>query len=329
MELVAVVGPRDAGPGEREMMLKEAMALVGDGPDAMRIDVPGKGSGEPAGEGTMRQIMEPVIPALQSGSLFGANPPLLLVDAQNLQAAEAAIIGEMVSPPAEGVRLILVSTGSLPTSLARVVKEHGKTQRVARLRERDAIGWLATEAKHRNLSLDAQAREALISRFGTDLASIGAALDQLRESDGPVTGDSIRDRFKNRPEEPVWLFSDAVAAGDVQESLRRLADFLTHSHPLILLAYLEGDLRRRALAAAAPDLGTLTTWLGVQPDNYPAKKAWRQRSQTSDSELRRAIAALARADRVLKTQPEETHVVTLERLTVALCRWFGGQAVRR
>lgn len=311
------------------MMLNEATALVGETPDAVRIDVPGKGSGEPAGEGSMRQVLEPVIPALQSGSLFGAHPPLMLIDAQNLQAAEAAIIADMVSPPPADVTLILVATGSMPAVLTKAVKEHGTIKRVARLRERDALGWLAAEAKSRNISLDNQAREVLISRFGTDLASIGAALDQLRDTEGPVTGDAIRNRFKNRPEEPVWLFADAVASGDVQESLRRLADFLTHSHPLILLAYLEGELRRRALAAAAPDLGTLTNWLGVQPDNYPAKKAWRQRSQTSDSELRRALAALARADRVLKTQPEETHVVTLERLTVALCRWFGGQAVRR
>ncbi len=329
MEVVAVTGPKDAGPGEREMMLKQAMSLVGEGPEPLRIEVPAKGSGEPEGAGVMRQALEPVIPALQSGSLFGDNPPLLIVDVQNLQAAEAEVISELISPPPAGARVVIVSAGAMPTTLAKAVKEHGETHRVGPVRERDARGWLAQEAKSRRLALDAEAREALITRFGTDLASIGAALDQLRELEGPVSDADIRERFKNRPDEPVWLYADAVAAGDVGQALRRLTDFLTHSHPLILLAYLEGELRRRALAAAAPDLGTLTAWLGVKPDNYPAQKAWRQRSQTSDSELRRALSALARADRVLKTQPEETHAVTLERLTVALCRWFGGQAVRR
>jgi DNA polymerase III delta subunit len=306
-------------------MLKEAGSIAGESP--LRIEVPGKGSGEPDGEGVMRQAVEPVIPALQSGSLFGENPPVLLVDAQNLSAAEATVLAEVI--PGSESTLILVVTGSLPAPMAAAVKSHGRTQRVGRLREKDAMGWVATEAKSKNVKLDAEARGALIARFGTDLASIGAAIDQLRESDEPITGAEIRDRFKNRPDEPVWLFADAVSAGDVPEALRRLTDFLTHTHPLVLLAYLEGDLRRRALAAAAPDLNTLTTWLGVKPDNYPAKKAWNQRTHTSDSELRRALGALARADRVLKTEPEETHVVTLERLTVALCRWFGGQAVRR
>ena len=213
--------------------------------------------------------------------------------------------------------------------MAAAVKAHGRSQRVARLREKDAVGWISAEAKAKNVRLDSAARDALVARFGTDLASIGTAMDQLRESEEPITAEVIRERFKNRPDEPVWLFADAVSSGDVPDALRRLTDFLTHSHPLVLLAYLEGDLRRRALAAAAPDLETLTTWLGVKPDNYPAKKAWRQRTQTSDSELRRALGALVRADRVLKTEPEETHIVTLERLTVALCRWFGGEAVRR
>ena len=117
MELIAIVGPRDAGPGERELMLKEAMSLAGDGPEPLRIEVPGKGSGEPDGEGAMRQALEPVIPALQSGSLFGDNPPVVLVDAQNVQSAEASVIAELV--PTSDCTLILVVIGSLPAPLGR------------------------------------------------------------------------------------------------------------------------------------------------------------------------------------------------------------------
>jgi hypothetical protein len=50
---------------------------------------------------------------------------------------------------------------------------------------------------------------------------------------------------------------------------------------------------------------------------------WRQRTRVRESSLRRAQDALLRADRVVKTHPEEVHRVTLERLTVALCRWYG------
>jgi hypothetical protein len=34
------------------------------------------------------------------------------------------------------------------------------------------------------------------------------------------------------------------------------------------------------------------------------------------------VRAIAKADLTLKTQPEPTHRVTLERLTVAMCRWM-------
>jgi DNA polymerase III delta subunit len=54
------------------------------------------------------------------------------------------------------------------------------------------------------------------------------------------------------------------------------------------------------------------------------RKAWGQRSRTSNGELRKALDALARADAHLKSAPEETHRLTMERLTVALCRWYGG-----
>jgi len=50
---------------------------------------------------------------------------------------------------------------------------------------------------------------------------------------------------------------------------------------------------------------------------------WDQRSRTRSESLRRSLDALARADLQIKTAPEETHRVTLERLTVAMCRWLG------
>ena len=57
------------------------------------------------------------------------------------------------------------------------------------------------------------------------------------------------------------------------------------------------------------------------------EKVWKQRNRVKAVDLRLALDAVARADITLKTQPEATHRVTMERLTVALCRWYGG--VRR
>ncbi len=175
--------------------------------------------------------------------------------------------------------------------------------------------------KARGIQLGSGASEALIKRFGTDTASLSQALDQLEEVTDRITGDLVMDRFKNRPDEGTWQIIDAIGKGDVGTALRRLSDFLVHGHPLVYLAALESDLKKRALAAAAPDEETLRDWVGGT--DRQIKRLWSQRGKVRESSLRRAQEALVRADRTIKTQPEDVHRVTLERLTVAFCRWYG------
>lgn len=326
--VLTVVGPRDGGPGERQRMLELAQQHLEAADGVVRVDAPGRGGGEESAGG-LRPALEPAVPALQSGSLFGGAQGVLIVDAQNLLKNEAEVIAELVDNLADGVKLAVVTVGSVPAPLSKSLKSAGDSVTVKKMRERDAGEWLAAEVKARKLGLDREAREALLHVFGSDLAGLGQALDQLELSEAPLDSVAIRERFKTRPDEPVWLYADAVAAGNVGDALRRLSDFLTHSHPLQLLAFLENDLRRRSLALAAPDLETLAEWSGVRSDHYPIKKAWNARNRTSESELVKALDAISRADHHLKSASEETHRVTMERLTVALCRWYGGPAARK
>jgi DNA polymerase III delta subunit len=286
--------------------------------DVVRIDVPGRGAGE-AGEGSLRSELEPMVPLLQSGSLFGGSAGLELMDAQNLQKAETQMLIELLEgADLSAMEVVLVFGGSVPKALANL---GATTVTVKKMWERQATKWLETEATRRGIDLHKNAIEALIKRFGTDTASMGQALDQLEEASGKITAESILDRFKNRPDEPAWSITDAIGKGDVSTALRRLSDFLVHGHPLVYLAALESDLKRRSLAAAAPDRETLRQWVGGS--DRQVSRLWSQRGHVRESSLRRAQDALVRAGRVLKTQPEEVHRVTLERLTVAFCRWYG------
>lgn len=325
MPLIAVIGPREAGPGERELMLARAAAVFSahTGGEHVRIDVPGRTAGSD-GDGRMRDEVQPVVPALQSGSLFGDVSGVLVVDAHQLLKAEADVIAELlqvVDPDA--VAAVLVAEGALPAAVRKVVAERGESVTVKKMRERDASEWLTAEAKRRGLRIEAGAVTVLLHRFGSDVAALGRALDQLQVDDEAVTEDVVRGRFANRPDEPMWHLSDAITAGKEGEALRRLEDFLEHNHPLVLLAFLEGEVRRRALAQAAPDIDTYAAWVGSAPNAYPVRKAWEARGRMRSESLRRSLDALARADLTLKTQPEPVHRVTLERLTVALCRWLG------
>ena len=254
MSLVLISGPSGAGPGERAEMLvaaRDAVAEAGvEGSDLVRIDVPGRGVGE-EGQGSLRSELEPAVPILQSGSLFGGPQALLLVDVHHLQAAEAEILAELIRHRDEdAVTVVLVSGGRLAAPIAAVVNDGGTTVKVAKMWEREAGRWVERAANERDLVLEKGAADALVQRFGTDTGSMNRALDQLREHRGKITSDLVLNRFKNRPEEPLFMFMDAIEKGRAGEALRRLGDFLTHNHPLVVVAALDNDLRRRSLAAA-------------------------------------------------------------------------------
>jgi DNA polymerase III delta subunit len=330
--VIHVKGPSDAGPGERQEMLeisRRLMAQAGIEPsEIVRIDVPSRGAEEPGEGGVLRPAVEPIVPALQSGSLFGDRQGLEILDAHSLQAAEGDVIIELLeAADPSAVTAVFITSGAMPARLGKAVRSLGEVMEVKKFRERDAADWLGGEIRDRKLKLNSDAAAALLQRFGSDIAGLSQALDQLSSTD-EITGEDVLARFRNRPDEPMWHYADAVADGDVGEALRRLADFLVHGHPLQLMGFLESDLRRKALAAAAPNLETLAEWLGTQPKSYPVQKAWRRRGSTSDSDLQKALTALSRADQLLKTAPEDIHRVTMERLTVALCLWYGGQGRR-
>lgn len=288
----------------------------------VRIDVPGRGGGE-IGSGALRAELEPMIPLLQSGSLFGEPEGLEIIDAQNLQKAEVETLAELLQgADLVNAEIVLVCAGTLPKPLSAVAKERGSTQSIRKMWERQAAQWLEAEVEKRAMKIDRSAQKALLQRFGTDTASMGHALDQLAEVHGKITPELILDWFKNRPDEPTWQITDAISKGDVGLALRRLSDFLVHGHPLVYLAALESDLKRRSLAAAAPNEDTFKEWVGRGSERQLAR-VWKMRGRVRESNLRNAQEALVRADRVIKTHPEEAHRVTLERLTVAMCRWYG------
>lgn len=326
MPFFAVIGPRDAGPGEREQMLERASAFLAEhGASAYtRIDVPGRGGSTGDADGVLRTEVGHIVPALQSGSLFGDIEGVLVVDAHQLLKSEVDVIAELIANADESaVAVVLVADGSLPAPIKKVVERRGSTATVRKLRERDASDWLGEEARRRGLQIEEEAARVLLHRFGSDVAALGKALDQLGVEGRRVTADEVVGRFSNRPDEPMWYLSDAITAGNEGEALRRLADFLEHNHPLVLLAFLEGEVRRRSLAQTAPDIETYAEWVGANPSSFPVRKVWERRNRVRADDLRRSIDALARADLTLKTEPEPVHRVTLERLTVALCRWMG------
>lgn len=306
------------------MMEQATLALRELGVDTpIRIDVPMKGSSAEGDDAALRAPVQEIVPALQSGSLFGGADGVLVIDAQALLKSEAVVIAELLEISSDPI-VVFVASGAIPAPLGKLLRGRAETISVKRISERTAGEWLGRAARDRGLRLDSEASTILMQRFGTNVAALGQALDQLVVEGPDIDGEMVRSRFRNRPDEPMWHYVDSVAAGDQAQALRRLADFLQHGHPLQLLAFLQNDVRRRAMAAAAPDYETFLDWDGGKP-GWAMEKVWKQRSRIKGSDLKLALSALARADLQLKTAPEATHRVTIERLTVAMCRWYGGR----
>ncbi len=291
--------------------------------DPQRVDVPGRGSASSDDGTVLRDAIRGVVPALQSGSLFGGRTGVMVVDAHQLLKAEVDAIVEILdsADPAAAVA-IFVSTGALPAPIKKAVSARGKIVTVKAVTERDAAAWISDYAKQHGLRIGQAARTELLQTFGSDTSQMRNAIDQLAIADTTISADDIKGRFTNRPDEPMWFLGDAIMAGDQGQALRRLSDFLEHQHPLVLLSYLEGEVRKRSLAAVAPDYDTFATWAKANPKSYGTRKIWDARTRANGEALSKAVGAIARADLTLKTQPEATHRVTLERLTVAMCRWM-------
>jgi len=268
-EVLAVIIADRGGPGEREEALGVGRRHLRDAgvevDQIVRVDVPptrgGGGSSLGAAEqqGVFRPELSGIVPLLQSSSLFGQKQGVLLVDANLLLKAEAKALADLLSAiDSTAVAVAVVAQGSLPAPLRAMIKKTGKLQSVRPLWENQVHGWLNGQIKTKGLRMGYEARTALVQRFGTDRAALERALQQLQGENRPISAAMIVERFRNRPDQPVFRILDEIVAGNTGAGLRRLGDFLANARPsdgrpYILLGTLESDLRLRLLASQAAD----------------------------------------------------------------------------
>ena len=216
-------------------------------------------TGIPDQHGAFRHELLEIVPLLQSSSLFGQKQGLLLVDAQNLLSGEALALSELLGAiDSSAVAVAMVAVRSLPKAVAKKVKEVGRVESMRQLWENQVHGWLDRQSKEKGLRMGYQSRAALVQRFGTDRSALRRALEQLQGENRPITARMIMERFRNRPDQPVFRILDEILAGNTEGALRRLGDYLANARssdgrPYILLGTLESDLRLRLIASQAHD----------------------------------------------------------------------------
>ena len=175
------------------------------------------------------------------------------------------------------------------------------------LRDRELSGWLAREARQRQIGLDNDAATALAEMAGPDLGRLSQALEQL----ALYVGDAKRIRLADVEElvaetrqRGVFELTKAIGEGNVERALRLLANMQRNREPALriqfmLVRQLRQIWRAKELAAAGVPRPEIASQVGIAPfflDDVlvPARRM-------SHATLERSFGRLYRADRVLKS----------------------------
>ncbi|MGB9147300.1 MAG: DNA polymerase III subunit delta [Acidobacteriaceae bacterium] len=201
---------------------------------------------------------------------------------------------------------------------------------LARVDEADALKWIASEAKRREIQFDPDAARELADALGADMMLIASEFEKLALYVGEkrrVTLGDVETMVLAAKQRSLYELTDAISAKDRARALSLLHGLLNASdggedaaigHLYMLartfrqmLVILEKNVRdSRAIWQAL--------WQGFRMPPFAAEDVIRQaRRYKSRRELTRALRLIARADLELRSQPPDKRLV-LERLVLEL-----------
>ncbi len=165
------------------------------------------------------------------------------------------------------------------------------------------------ELRRRGLPLEADALQDLVEEVGQDLRRLMGELDKLEawRGDGQqaLTAADVHAVLGRGLGRPLYLLADAFAGRDLGRSLASLEELLEGGEePLRILATLHRSIRqvRAAAAMARSRVPRDEIARALLPQNLQWKvdELLRTSRRWTDLQLRRALAALGRADRQVK-----------------------------
>ncbi len=184
--------------------------------------------------------------------------------------------------------------------------------------------WVSEEAGARGLKLGREEIRYLVTEVGSDLWRLSNELEKLSlyAAGDRLDLETMAEVLGRGRAQSVFKFTDAVASGDAPSALRQLGRLLEEGEaPLRILALLDrlvGQLRiAKDAQASGRKEASLASLLGAPP---AAARAIGESARKLDRAfLRRAVDALADADRLLKST-RLPHQVVMEGLVLELAR---------
>ena len=164
------------------------------------------------------------------------------------------------------------------------------------------------ELRRRGLRIAPEGLEELIDRVGQDLRRLMGEVDKLEAfgaGQGILSAEDVASVLGRGLGRPLYLLGDAIAARRMRASLELIDELMGDGEEgLRILATLHRSLRQVRGAGALREAGTPNDEIGrrLLPGNmqFKARSLVEASRQWADTDLRRAFAALSRADRRIK-----------------------------
>jgi DNA polymerase-3 subunit delta len=204
----------------------------------------------------------------------------------------------------------------------QVLKKRGYLHVFAPLRDQALAGWLRAEARARQVTLAAEAAEALATAAGPDLGRLSQALDLLALYAGgkPIGVEDVEDLVAETRERGIFELTKAIGAGNATRALALLTNMLRNREPALriqfmLARHLRQVWRAKELAAAGAGRNEIAAGVGINP--YFLDDVLVPARRMSRAALERAFERLYTADVDLKSSKLDPEVA-LSRLVQRL-----------
>jgi len=252
-------------------------------------------------------VIGPVTDALYTPAFLADRRIVVLRDAENLDASQAAELASRISEPfAPNVLVLAIAAKALPAGLAKAVKSRSREIDTSPGSSGKArTQWLSEQLQTAPVHLDPAARHLLEGHLGEDVSRLHALFEILTAAYGEgarLTPIELEPFLGDEGGAPPWELTEALDNGEVAKAVKAARRLLGPGgrHPFQLLATLHKHYASmlRLDGSGITDPAEAASVLGMPP--YPARKVFTQGSRLGIARIARAVSLGADADHDLR-----------------------------
>jgi DNA polymerase-3 subunit delta len=251
---------------------------------------------------------EELVASAQTGSLFVAQRAIVVRRADQTKGDEERIVAYADDPSPDATLILMAPKPDRRRKVWKQILKKAQVHSAQPKRGRALRAHVEAELGHRGLRLAPEAVEELIDRVGQDLRRLMGEVDKLEAfgtGQRSLSAEDVAKVLGRGLGRPLYLLGDAISGRRRRDSLALIDELMGDGEEgLRILATLHRSLRQVRAAGALREAGVRTDEIGrrLLPGNmqFKARALVEASRRWVDEDLRRAFAALGRADRQIK-----------------------------